>query len=687
MNSDFSIFSHGAGALAFGLLSIYILQRYLRRNIDRSLFVACAFSTIWLLILCLQSVGHEIDVFVRYCFEILRNAAWVGVLYSLLGLGLIPTRKQGPRRFYASAGILVLFSLSLLLTFYHGIMGMLPVSSHSYLILMVATSLVGLLLLEQIWRNSSLYSRSGAQYLKIAIAALFGYDFLLYSDALMFQQISDAIWEARGAINALAAPLIMLTLVNSRKQPIGIHISRQMVFHTTTFILAGVYLLVVSAGGYYISFFGGTWGEALRVLFIFAGLMVLVVLISSPVLRAKVMVFVSKNFFDYKYDYRDEWIKSTQAFANASQGDSLHTQIVRVLGALVGSQRGALWVVDDEGNFALRGKLQLDEQRFDPIDGNSELVDFFHRQEWIVNLDEYILDPAKYNLIEIPDDILKQEHPWLILPLRMNTRVMGIALLSDPIAPIDLNWENYDLLRIVSTQAASYLAQNYSQERLAEARQFEAVNKTSAFLVHDIKTIIAQLSLLVKNSERHKGNPAFIDDMISTTRHTVEKMDHLLQQIRNPSQELTQEEVCLNEVLREVEAMHRNAAPRPKFSLPDVAILIRADRAQIKSAIDHIVQNALDATSKDGEVSVTTKTAPGFVYIFVQDSGVGMSEEFIEKSLFKPFESTKGLTGMGIGVYQSRDYLKRLGGSISVTSELQVGTCFTLKIPTLTKTD
>ncbi len=671
--------------LAFSLLSVYILQRFLRRSIDRSLFLATAFSSIWLLILTLQSLGYEIEVFVRYCFEILRNAAWIGVLYSLLGLTLLPSRKQGMRRFYATAGILALFSSALALTLYHGISGVLPVSTHTYLILMVAISLAGLLLLEQAWRNASLYSRGGVQYLKIAMAAMFGYDFFLYSDALLFQTISNSIWEARGAVNALAVPLITLTLLQSRKHPIGIHVSRQMVFHSTTFVLAGVYLLVISAGGYYISFFGGSWGEALRVLFIFACLIVLTILVSSPVLRAKVMVFISKNFFDYKYDYRDEWIKSTNAFANASQSDTLHTQIIQVLGALVGAQRGALWVLDDENQFTPRARLQLEDQRFEPIDGNAELIEFFVQQDWVINLDEYILDPTKYNLIEIPEDMLRQKHPWLILPLRMNTQIMGIVLLSDPVAPIDLNWENYDLLRIVSAQAGSYLAQTQIQERLAEARQFEAVNKTSAFLVHDIKTIIAQLSLLVKNSERHKSNPAFVDDMISTTRHTVEKMDHLLQQIRNPSKEMILEDVNLVEVLHEVQSSHKNAQPSPQFSMPEGEIWIQGDHSQIKSAIDHIVQNALDATAKDGEVSITTKTAPGYAYIFIQDSGVGMSEDFIEKHLFKPFESTKGLTGMGIGVYQSRDYLKRLGGSISVTSELNVGTCFTLKIPTQAK--
>jgi len=562
-----------------------------------------------------------------------------------------------------------------------GISGERYVSGYTILILQVSVSLVGILLLEQVWRNASVYSRSGIKYLTIAIASFFTFDFFMYSDALLFQELSSPLWETRGAINAIAAPFIGLTLLRSQKQPVGMHISRQMIFHSTTLIIAGVYLLIVSAGGYYISFFGGTWGEALRVLFIFSGILILVLLISSPVFRARVMVFISKNFFDYKYDYRDEWIKSTDALADVDEDHSLPVQVIKILGDLIGSRSGALWRRDDDGHFSICAQRGLEHYRFNPIEKNADLITFFKNNDWIINLDEYMLDPSKYQLIEIPANMLHQEQPWLIIPLGNANRLAGVVLLCEPIAEIELNWENYDLLKIVSQQACSYLEQNSSQEKLGTARQFEAVNKASAFLVHDIKTIIAQLSLLVKNAEKHKSNPEFIDDMIRTTSHTVEKMDHLLQQIRNPTQHLSTEKIDLGELLLEIYATHKKSTPIPSLETTENKYKISADKEQLKSAIGHIVQNAVDATPKDGEVSIATKQAQEHIFIFIQDSGSGMSEDYINNQLFKPFESTKGLTGMGIGVYQSREYLRKLGGSVSVTSQMNIGTCFTLKIP------
>ena len=456
-----------------------------------------------------------------------------------------------------------------------------------------------------------------------------------------------------------------------------------MVFHTTTLVLAGVYLLFISAGGYYINIFGGNWGEALRVLFITTGSLALVLLITSPLLRARLMVFISKNFFDYKYDYRDEWIESTNTLRQTREETPLPLQTIRVLAQLVGSRRGAIWSRNADGNFNARATLHIHNQKFEDIDDGSDIVSFFNENDWIINLHEFMLDPAKYNLIEIPGSMLQQEDPWLIVPLSMKKQLTGFVLLCDPVTPMDLNWENYDLLKIVAQQACSYLEQADSQGKLAEARQFEAVNKTSAFLVHDIKTIIAQLSLLVKNAEKHKRNPEFVDDMIRTTHHTVEKMDHLLQQIRNPAREDTLEDVELGSILVDLYQAHRNSDPAPSLEPPSKNMWVHADKEQLKSVIGHIVQNAIDATPKEGDISIATKEAQDTLYIFVQDSGIGMTEAYMKEQLFKPFSSTKGLTGMGIGVYQTKEYLRKIGGSISVSSQKDVGTCFTLKIPTV----
>ncbi|MFT6030486.1 MAG: putative PEP-CTERM system histidine kinase [Oleiphilaceae bacterium] len=686
MQIEFSTISHSIGAASYILLAIYIANKHLRRQSDRSLLVAAIATIIWLTAMMGQSLDFNIPYYIRYTLELIRNAAWFDVLYAMLGISFFPKRELGKDRFYLTSSILLLLSLMLSITLFQGVTGKLLISTQLLLILQLSISIVGILLLEQVWRNGNSFRRNSIKYFTIAIASIFAYDFFMYTDALLFKELSKPAGEVRGIINALVVPLITLSIIQSNKQASQINVSRQMVFHSATLTLAGIYLIFISVGGYYISFFGGTWGEALRVLFISSGLIVLVLLTTSPILRAKIMVFISKNFFTYKYDYRDEWIKSTNALASREQDQSLYFQIAHILSDLVGSRSSAIWCKDDDGLFTLRSQQGAIEGKLGSIDNSSDLVIFFKQHDWIINLDEYMMDPSKYHLIEIPEDILHEVHPWLIIPLGSGDHISGLVLLCDPIADIDLNWENYDLLKIVSQQACSYVDQRASQEKLGTAKQFEAVNKASAFLVHDIKTIIAQLSLLVKNAEKHKTNPAFIDDMIRTTSHTVDKMGHLLHQIRNPNQSNEFQKVDLRKLLLDIYLNHKKSSPSPSLEASDNFIWINADKEELRSAIGHIIQNAIEATHKDGAVSISTKAGNKFIYIFIQDTGSGMSEDYIEHHLFKPFDSTKGLTGMGIGVYQSREYLRKINGTINVTSELGFGTCFTLKLPIVDET-
>ncbi len=255
-------------------------------------------------------------------------------------------------------------------------------------------------------------------------------------------------------------------------------------------------------------------------------------------------------------------------------------------------------------------------------------------------------------------------------------------MIGNPYARVELNWENFDLIKVVGRQTCNLLAQADAQNRLSRAMQFEAVSKASAFMVHDLKTLIAQLSLLVKNAPLHRENPAFIDDMINTTDHAVRKMSNLVDHIRRPADEsMVTEVVDLTDVVTQLADHYSRRQPAPRVAGEPGKIHIKADREQLCSILGHLIQNAQDATPPDGEITLTLKTARGNVVLFIQDTGQGMTEEFIHTQLFKPFESTKGLTGMGIGAYQAREYVRNVGGNIDVTSEPGLGSCFSIRFP------
>ncbi|GGE72317.1 histidine kinase [Streptosporangium jomthongense] len=651
MLPDLSVISHGAAAVVFAILALLVGTRYLRRDIDRTLFLAALVTTLWAAVLVSQSLWGQPGFFTRYLLELLRNTAWILLLFAMLRDTFRHGRLSGQiKKFLGIATVVLLVALLTLgsLEFFFGLS---LVNGKTKLIGQIALSLLGLSLVEQIWRNAPAFGRSSIKYLCIGTATIFAFDFFMYADALLFGAIADSFWNVRGFVNAALVPLFAINVVNTRKQPIDFQLSRSAVFHAGTLVLAGIYLLLLAVSGYYVRILGGNWGEALQVLLSVVALVFLTTLVLSRRLRARLMVLISQNFFDYKYDYRDEWLKMTTELSDLSDEPPLSRRVIRILAGLVESNAGAIWLKSEQGPYTLKDSANLAIPRHTVIDEDSDLVRFFSDKEWILNLDEYRADPVSYNLLEIPDAITETPDAWLVIPLYLGNQLYGIAMIGRPYARVDLNWENFDLIKVVARQTCNLLAQADAQNRLSRAMQFEAVSKASAFMVHDLKTVIAQLSLLVNNAQKHRNNPAFIEDMIKTTEHAVSKMTNLVEHIRKPAEETDNDSKVLD-LTRLVSSLlghYSRQLPLPRLEGNPPPIMVKADSEQLRSVLGHLIQNAQDATPPNGEITLSLKIAKGNVVLFIQDTGSGMNEDFISNQLFKPFESTKGLTGMGIG--------------------------------------
>lgn len=269
---------------------------------------------------------------------------------------------------------------------------------------------------------------------------------------------------------------------------------------------------------------------------------------------------------------------------------------------------------------------------------------------------------------------------WLVVPLMQHRDLFGFVVLTQPRSKIKLNWEVSDLLKIAGNQAASYLAQQEAANALLVARQFESFNRMSTFVVHDLKNLVSQLSLLLSNAEKHKGNPEFQKDMIDTVDLSVQKMKRLLQKLSAGNAVDKPVPLLIEKLLQQAVAGKAIAEPRPALEILDTGLEVVANWASLERVIGHLIQNAIEATPQHGQVLVRLASGDGAAIVEVQDSGHGMSAEFIRERLFKPFESTKS-AGMGIGVFESREYIRELGGQVEVASSLSSGTTFRIILP------
>ncbi|MFO8006032.1 ATP-binding protein, partial [Thioalkalivibrio sp.] len=241
------------------------------------------------------------------------------------------------------------------------------------------------------------------------------------------------------------------------------------------------------------------------------------------------------------------------------------------------------------------------------------------------------------------------------------------------------------LLKTAGRQLAVYVALVRTSEALMEARQFETFHRLSAFIVHDLKNISAQLSLVCSNAERHRDNPEFVADAFRTVANARDRLERTQAQLRNvqPRAEAPREVIELRELLEEVIARSQAAQPVPSLEAQADA-KVSGDREALKNVLLHLVRNAQEATPDSGQIRLTLYTEEGWAIMLVADDGAGMDEDFLRQRIFRPFQTTKGNAGMGIGLYEARDQIMRMGGRIDVHSQLGAGTRFTIRLPRLT---
>ncbi len=279
-----------------------------------------------------------------------------------------------------------------------------------------------------------------------------------------------------------------------------------------------------------------------------------------------------------------------------------------------------------------------------------------------------------------PQWMLEERRAWIGVPLIHGERLFGLILLAAPHYRRVLDWEDFDLLRTAGRQAASALAEAHGQEALSNAQRFEEFNRRFAFILHDIKNLVSQLSLLSRNAERHADNPEFRADMVATLRSSVGKMNELLARLSPQAQARSQHSgpQQLRRILSDAIAAKRR--DHEVKLLGDASLWAVVDPAALEQAVGHLIQNAVEASSPEAPITVRVAQADGEIRITIADHGTGMDGDFVRNRLFQPFASTKP-DGFGIGSFEARSLIVAMGGRLVVDSTPGVGTEFSIFLP------
>lgn len=229
--------------------------------------------------------------------------------------------------------------------------------------------------------------------------------------------------------------------------------------------------------------------------------------------------------------------------------------------------------------------------------GSSSFCQFLQEKVWVVDLEEHDHDPEKYSGLILPVWLRAIPRAWLIIPLVQSRQLFGFIVLAEPRSAVKLNWEVFDLLKVAGNQAVSYLAQHEAANALLVARQFESFNRMSAFVVHDLKNLVAQLSLLLSNAEKHKKNPEFQEDMIETVYLSVQKMKRLLEKLSSRGAIEIASLLSMDKLLQEAVAGKSMHEPVPVLEIRHAGLMVFANQNH-DNAVKAIGMGAYDFHQK-----------------------------------------------------------------------------------------
>jgi putative PEP-CTERM system histidine kinase len=624
--------------------------------------------------------------------EALRPLVWTLMLLALMRDGVSAVRPGPPMaaepdtaprirgRFpYAAPALAVALALaSLASSVAHGAAG-----AHSGVPDLLA-AIFALVCVEQVYLNTDAAHRWAIKPLCLALAAAFSFDIVLIADTLRTGTADAGWWAARGFAHALLVPLVAIAAARNRNWQLQIKLSRDLVFHSATLIGSVGFVLVFAALGWAARVAGPDWAGVVQALLPFCAAVAAAAMLCSDSLRARLRVWVAKHFFSYRYDYREEWLRLTRIVSapDAGDADALGERALRALCDLVDSPGGTLWVQAADGDF-LRD-AHLGGNRPGPIGTDEPLLAWLRARAWIVDVDEWRRSAQRYDGLALPAQIADDPCAWLVVPLLGQDSLVGVVVLARPSTQAAVDWEVRDVLKAAGRQVAGYLALREAGERLAQAGRFDSFNRMSAFVVHDLKNLVAQLSLLLRNAARHQADPDFQRDMLATVENVVDRMQGLTRQLGgNTRAQPRRAEVPIAATLEAAVGARRGQRPAPVMTPLDAGLhgrSVLADPQRLERVFGHLLQNAVEATPPDGHVGVRAWREADEAIVEVSDTGHGMSESFVETRLFRPFASTKG-HGLGLGTFECREYLREVGGRVDVRTAPGAGTTVTVRLP------
>jgi len=619
-----------------------------------------------------------------------------------LWFSLVYSRGNGAefvRRWKWALAVSVLAPCSIMLAWSHGLLagierpavggpvrvdlGPAAVLIHGFVLVSMITITMNL---ERTYRASVGTMRWRIKYMLLGIAVLNSVQFYMSSQAVLLHGTSTALQSLQSAALLVACLCIGRSFVRPGQFTIDLHPSHTALYGSITLVLAGVYLVVVGVLARFAAFLGGDSAMPIRALVVLLGLVGLAVILQSDHARLFLRRFVSRHFERPLFDYRVMWQRFAEGMASATDPATLSRSAVHLVAKSFEIQSVSLWLVNERKDaLALAASTLIDDSAHraaaEEISGFGTAIAHLEAHPQPVDIEEATFAGAaelrSHHARQFPDGGHR-----VCVPLVARGTLTGVITIGDRVGGLAYAPHDFEMFRCVGDHVAAALLNIQLSQRLAHAREFEAFQTMATFFVHDLKNAANTLSLLLQNLPEHFQDPEFREDAMKSCGRTVDHINGLVEKLGTLRSGL-----ALQPVPTDLTALVQLALDDWP---PSGGVILEQNLNRIPSAtvdpdqllkvVANLVINAREATASGGRVRVATSHQGASAVITVTDTGCGMSPEFIRRSLFRPFQTTKK-RGLGIGMFQSKMIVDAHGGRIDVRSQPGKGSTFEVVLP------